>query len=152
MPWLDGGEICMELVTDSDADAAPRLHQVKPSFDALVSLYDQLLSAMRTRTAMGLVHGDLSPYHTLAADLDVSPRLVIIDVPQVVELASRDGAPAARLPRDGALVHRPRRSAFSATFWSKPSRRTTTRVCVPTETTSSSSLTVTEKDTVRSSR
>lgn len=85
---LDGGEICMELVTDSDADAAPRLHQVRPSFDALVSLYDQLLHGMRTMTAMGLVHGDLSPYNTLAADLDVSPRLVIIDVPQVVELAS----------------------------------------------------------------
>ena len=58
----------------------------------MVSLYDQLLAAMRTMTAMGIVHGDLSPYNTLVADLDVSPRLVIIDVPQVVELASNPHA------------------------------------------------------------
>jgi RIO kinase 1 len=89
---LDGGEICMELICDSGADAAPRLHQVRPAFESMVSLYDQLLAAMRTMTAMGIVHGDLSPYNTLVADLDVSPRLVIIDVPQVVELASNPHA------------------------------------------------------------
>ncbi len=89
---LDGTEICMELVSDGDADAAPRLHQVKPSFEALVSLYDQLLEALRTMTSMGIVHGDLSPYNTLVADAATSPRLVIIDVPQVVELASNPNA------------------------------------------------------------
>ena len=89
---LDGSEICMELITDSGADAAPRLHQTHPEYDALVHLYDQLLAAMRTMTALGIVHGDLSPYNTLVADLDVDPRLVIIDVPQVVELASNPHA------------------------------------------------------------
>lgn len=89
---LDGTEICMELVSDTDSDAAPRLHQVKPSFEALVSMYDQLLGALRTMTAMGIVHGDLSPYNTLVADVGTSPRLVIIDVPQVVELASNPNA------------------------------------------------------------
>jgi RIO kinase 1 len=89
---LDGGEICMELITDSGADAAPRLHQLRPSFEAVVSLYDQFLAAMRTMAAMGIVHGDLSPYNTLVADVDVSPRLVIIDVPQVVELISNPHA------------------------------------------------------------
>lgn len=89
---LDGGEICMELISDASSDAAPRLHQVRPSFEQMVSLYDQLLAAMRTMTAMGIVHGDLSPYNTLVADLAVSPRLVIIDVPQVVDLASNPNA------------------------------------------------------------
>ena len=89
---LDGGEICMELICDSGSDVAPRLHQVRPAFDSVVALYDQLLAAMRTMTAMGIVHGDLSPYNTLVADLDMSPRLVIIDVPQVVELASNPHA------------------------------------------------------------
>jgi len=89
---LDGSEICMELISDSHADAAPRLHQVRPAFEAVVTLYDQLLAAMRTMTSMGIVHGDLSPYNTLVADLDVSPRLVIIDVPQVVDLASNPNA------------------------------------------------------------
>ncbi|HEY5484779.1 MAG TPA: RIO1 family regulatory kinase/ATPase [Propionibacteriaceae bacterium] len=98
---LDGSEICMELITDSSADAAPRLHQLRPAFESMVSLYDQLLAAMRTMTAIGIVHGDLSPYNTLVADLDVSPRLVIIDVPQVVELASNPHA-MAFLQRDCA--------------------------------------------------
>lgn len=89
---LDGSEICMELISDSQSDAAPRLHQVKPTLDELGSLYEQLLAAMQTMTAMGIVHGDLSPYNTLVADLDVSPRLVIIDVPQVVDLASNPHA------------------------------------------------------------
>jgi RIO kinase 1 len=82
----------MELISDASSDAAPRLHQVRPSFEQMVSLYDQLLAAMRTMTAMGIVHGDLSPYNTLVADLAVSPRLVIIDVPQVVDLASNPNA------------------------------------------------------------
>lgn len=89
---LDGSEICMELISDSSSDAAPRLHQVRPTFEATLALYDQLLAAMRTMTVMGIVHGDLSPYNTLVADLEVSPRLVIIDVPQVVELASNPNA------------------------------------------------------------
>lgn len=89
---LDGSEICMELISDRNADAAPRLHQVRPSFEALVTLYDQLVGALRTMTAMGVVHGDLSPYNTLVPDLDTGPRLVIIDVPQIVELASNPNA------------------------------------------------------------
>ena len=89
---LDGTEICMELITDLNADAAPRLHQVRPPFESVVSLYDQLLAAMRIMAAMGVVHGDLSPYNTLVADAETGPRLVIIDVPQIVDLASNPNA------------------------------------------------------------
>lgn len=41
---------------------------------------------------LGLVHGDLSPYNTLVSGIDEEPRLVIIDVPQLVDLASNPNA------------------------------------------------------------
>ncbi|HEY3339009.1 MAG TPA: RIO1 family regulatory kinase/ATPase [Propionicimonas sp.] len=89
---LDGREILMEFICDADAGAtvaAPRLHQVRLGTDQLAALFDQLLGALRTMARLGVVHGDLSPYNTLVADADsLNPRLVIIDVPQLVDLAA----------------------------------------------------------------
>jgi len=91
---LDGREILMEFITDSDSDvgamvAAPRLHQVRLGTDQLAALFEQLLGALRRMATLGVVHGDLSPYNTLVADADgLSPRLVIIDVPQLVDLVA----------------------------------------------------------------
>ncbi len=89
---LDGREILMEFISDSDAGAtvaAPRLHQVRLGADPLAALFDQLLDALRTMARLGVVHGDLSPYNTLVADADgPAPRLVIIDVPQLVDLVA----------------------------------------------------------------
>ena len=50
----------------------------------LASYYEQLREAMVTMASAGIVHGDLSPYNTLAA----GERLVIIDLPQVVDLVA----------------------------------------------------------------
>lgn len=89
---LDGGEILMEFIADGDA-AAPRLHQVRPTASELDSLFAQLLDALRTMAGMGVVHGDLSPYNTLVAGAsDPDPRLVIIDVPQLVDLVANPNA------------------------------------------------------------
>lgn len=89
---LDGTEILMEFIADGEA-AAPRLHQVRPAPSELESLFDQLLVALRTLTGLGFVHGDLSPYNTLVADASgPDPRLVIIDVPQLVDFASNPNA------------------------------------------------------------
>lgn len=89
---IDGTEILMEFISDGEA-AAPRLHQTRPSATQLESLFAQLLAAMQTMARLGLVHGDLSPYNTLVAGLDEEgPRLVIIDVPQLVDLASNPNA------------------------------------------------------------
>lgn len=89
---LDGTEILMEFVADGNA-AAARLHQVRPTSAQLQALFDQLLDAMRTMTGLGIVHGDLSPFNTLVAGLDATrPRLVIIDVPQVVDLVANPNA------------------------------------------------------------
>ncbi len=85
-------EILMEFISDGEA-AAPRLHQLRPTASELTLLFDQLVVAMRTLTGLGFVHGDLSPYNTLVADASgPEPRLVIIDVPQLVDLASNPAA------------------------------------------------------------
>ena len=78
---IDGTEILMELVTVDD-EVAPRLAQTRPDHDLLVSYFDQLREAMAVLAEHGLAHGDLSPYNILAA----GDRLVIIDLPQVVDI------------------------------------------------------------------
>jgi RIO kinase 1 len=93
---LDGREILMEFISDSAAGAmvaAPRLHQVRPGPAQLETLFDQLLAALRIMASLGVAHGDLSPYNTLVADADgPTPRLVIIDVPQLIDLAANPNA------------------------------------------------------------
>ncbi|PWN01736.1 serine/threonine protein kinase [Nocardioides silvaticus] len=78
---IDGTEILMEWIT-VDGESAPRLAQTRPDRALLTSYFDQLRDAMATLVQAGLVHGDLSPYNILAA----GDRLVIIDLPQVVDL------------------------------------------------------------------
>jgi RIO kinase 1 len=83
---IDGQEILMEWITVEDGDGsvntAPRLAQVRPDRPLLESYYEQLRDALTTVVQAGVVHGDLSPYNILAA----GERLVIIDLPQVVDL------------------------------------------------------------------
>jgi RIO kinase 1 len=78
---IDGTEILMEWIT-VDGETAPRLAQTRPAPDLLQSYFDQLRDAMATMVQAGLVHGDLSAYNILAA----GERLVIIDLPQIVDL------------------------------------------------------------------
>jgi RIO kinase 1 len=79
---LDETELLLELVTTSGGDPAPRLAQTRPDLDVLESYWRQLTEAMRLMVRLGLTHGDLSAYNILAA----GPRLVIIDLPQIVDL------------------------------------------------------------------
>ena len=78
---IDGSELLMEWITH-DGETAPRLAQTRPSPARLAGYFEQLRDALATMTQAGLVHGDLSPYNTLAA----GDRLVIIDLPQIVDL------------------------------------------------------------------
>jgi len=78
---IDGTEILMEWIT-VDGETAPRLAQTRPDADLLASYFDQVREVLATLVQAGLVHGDLSAYNILAA----GPRLVIIDLPQVVDL------------------------------------------------------------------
>ncbi len=79
---VDGTEILMEWV-QHDGETAPRLSQTRPEPALLASYFEQLRAAMTTMTRAGFAHGDLSAYNVLAA----GDRLVIIDLPQVVDLA-----------------------------------------------------------------
>ena len=84
---LDGTEILMELVTDDGAPAV-RLAETRPTPALLRDWYDQLRRAMGELARLGVAHGDLSAYNVLAA----GERLVIIDLPQVVDLAANPTA------------------------------------------------------------
>lgn len=78
---IDETEIMMEWITH-EGETAPRLAQVRPEPDVLAGYYEQLRDVLVTLVQAGLVHGDLSPYNTLAA----GERLVVIDLPQMVDL------------------------------------------------------------------
>ena len=78
---IDGTEILMEWIT-VDGETAPRLAQTRPDPALLASYFEQLRDALATMVQAGVVHGDLSAYNILAA----GERLVIIDLPQIVDL------------------------------------------------------------------
>ncbi len=81
---LDGTELLMELITLPDGTGAPRLAQNRPAAERLAGYWDQLTAAMGGMARMGIAHGDLSAFNLLAAE----DRLVIIDLPQAVDLVA----------------------------------------------------------------
>ena len=86
---LDGTELLMEFITLDDGSGAPRLAQTRPSRELLELYFDQLRSAMCTMAGLGLTHGDLSAFNILATE----DRLVIIDVPQAVNIIGNPQGP-----------------------------------------------------------
>nr|WP_203834560.1 RIO1 family regulatory kinase/ATPase [Actinoplanes humidus] len=87
---LIGTELMLEFIGDWETgEAAPRLAQVRPDPDGLADLWRQMVDALSVLARAQIAHGDLSPYNTLVHD----GRLVIIDLPQVVDLiANPQGA------------------------------------------------------------
>jgi RIO kinase 1 len=79
-----GTEVLLEFIGDADGTGAPRLAETRPGPDELASLWSQLVEAMATLAERGLAHGDLSPYNLLVHH----GRLVMIDLPQVVDIIS----------------------------------------------------------------
>jgi RIO kinase 1 len=82
---LCGTEIMMEFIADPEhpGSAAPRLQQARTDPTTLRSYWDQVVEAMTVFARLGFAHGDLSPYNVLTA----GERLVVIDLPQFVDLA-----------------------------------------------------------------
>ena len=77
----------MEFISqreDAGYVAAPRLAQTRPDSRTLAPFWEQLRAAMAMLARLGFAHGDLSPYNILV-DGD---RLVLIDLPQVVDIAA----------------------------------------------------------------
>jgi RIO kinase 1 len=96
---LDGTELLLEFVGSPDGTAAPRLAQLRPDPDELADLWRQLVDALCGLARHGLTHGDLSAYNLLVHD----GRLVLIDLPQVVDVVGNPQGPAF-LARDVARV------------------------------------------------
>jgi RIO kinase 1 len=92
---LDGSELMLEFIGEPDGTAAPRLAQCRPTPDESAELFTQCVDAMRLLARAGYTHGDLSAYNLLVH----RGRLVVIDVPQVVDIAANPQG-AAYLERD----------------------------------------------------
>ncbi|TDC63945.1 RIO-like kinase [Micromonospora sp. KC207] len=97
---LLGTELMLEFVGDPDEGlAAPRLAQCRPEPAELRSLWEQLVDALVVLARAGYAHGDLSPYNLLVH----AGRLVMIDLPQVVDVVANPQGPEF-LARDVRVV------------------------------------------------
>ena len=89
------GVLLMELVTDAEGNAAPRLNDVEFSAEDAVTTHRALITEVVRMLCAGLIHGDLSEFNILIA----ADGPVIIDLPQAVDAAGNNHA-EAMLERD----------------------------------------------------
>jgi RIO kinase 1 len=82
------GVLLMELVADTNGDAAPRLNDVDFAADAARAHHATLLTEVVRMLCAGVVHGDLSEFNILLA----ADGPVIIDLPQAVDAAGNNHA------------------------------------------------------------
>jgi RIO kinase 1 len=87
---LDGTELLLEFVGSAEGSAAPRLAQLRPDPEQLTGLWHQLVDALRGLARRGVTHGDLSAYNLLVHE----GQLVVIDLPQVVDVVGNPQGPA----------------------------------------------------------
>lgn len=83
------GVLLMDLVTDENGDAAPRLNDVVFTPDEARTHHATLLAEVVRMLCAGVVHGDLSEFNILLA----ADGPVIIDLPQAVDAAGNNHAP-----------------------------------------------------------
>ncbi|KQZ23981.1 serine protein kinase RIO [Microbacterium sp. Root553] len=91
---VNGTELLMEFIGDTDGVAAPRLAAVRSAPDELSGLYEQVVDLMRIFAAAGFAHGDLSAYNLLVH----RGRVRVIDLPQIVDIIAN--------PQGLDLLHR----------------------------------------------
>src|SRR6185436_8518391 len=83
------GVLLMELVTDAEGNAAPRLNDVDCTAEEAVELHHRLIGEVVRMLCAGVVHGDLSEFNVLLG----ADGPVIIDMPQAVDAAGNNHAP-----------------------------------------------------------
>ncbi|WP_028602915.1 PA4780 family RIO1-like protein kinase [Ottowia thiooxydans] len=82
------GVLLMELVTDADGDAAPRLNDVVFTPDEALRHHATLIKEVVRMLCAGVVHGDLSEFNILLA----ADGPVVIDLPQAIDAAGNNHA------------------------------------------------------------
>ena len=83
------GVLLMELVTDDEGNAAPRLNDVQLTPEIAIDLHRRLIREVVRMLCAGIVHGDLSEFNILLG----AGGPVIIDLPQAVDAAGNNHAP-----------------------------------------------------------
>jgi RIO kinase 1 len=114
------GVLLMELVTDADGAAAPRLNDVAFTPEEARRHHASLLVEVVRMLCAGVVHGDLSEFNVLLA----ADGPVIIDLPQAVDAAGNNHA-SRMLLRDvgnlanffGQFAPELRRTQYGAEIW-----------------------------------
>jgi RIO kinase 1 len=89
------GVLLMELVTDAEGNAAPRLNDVEFTEEIALKYHHALIGEVVRMLCAGIIHGDLSEFNILVA----ADGPVIIDLPQAVDAAGNNHA-EAMLARD----------------------------------------------------
>jgi RIO kinase 1 len=92
------GVLLMELVTDAQGDAAPRLNDVSFTPAQALQHHAALIAEVVRMLCAGVVHGDLSEFNILLAHIpgeagtEGVDEPVIIDLPQAVDAAGNNHA------------------------------------------------------------
>ena len=89
------GVVLMELLTDAQGNAAPRLNDLVLTPELALAYHATLIREIVRMLCAGVIHGDLSPYNVLVD----RGGPVIIDLPQAVNAAGNNSA-ASMLQRD----------------------------------------------------
>ncbi|MSQ04866.1 MAG: serine protein kinase RIO [Nitrosomonadaceae bacterium] len=82
------GVLLMELITDSEGNAAPRLNDLVLTAELSREYHHALMAEVIRMLCAGMVHGDLSEYNVLVD----SKGVVIIDFPQTINAAANNQA------------------------------------------------------------
>jgi RIO kinase 1 len=82
------GVLLMELLTDSEGNAAPRLNDLALDADVSREYHRILITQVVRMLCAGIIHGDLSEYNVLVD----STGPVIIDLPQAINASANNQA------------------------------------------------------------
>ena len=82
------GVLLMDLVTDSNGNAAPRLNDLVLTAELSREYHRILITQVVRMLCAGIIHGDLSEYNVLVD----STGPVIIDLPQAIDAAANNQA------------------------------------------------------------
>ncbi|WP_166370853.1 PA4780 family RIO1-like protein kinase [Psychromonas sp. SA13A] len=83
-----GGVLIMELITDAEGFAAPRLNDVTLSQEKAMIDHAKVMDYVVRMLSVGVIHGDLSEFNVLVDE----EGPVIIDLPQAVDAAGNNNA------------------------------------------------------------